>query len=81
MKRAKRNIDSATLESSRALWGFKLLDYSKTAIAKFLFAHVPGAQIARGAIFKSLKDVVAISAMPEKPSWATPRGSVAKSYN
>jgi len=81
MKRAKRNIDSATLGEFEGVVGFKLLDYSKTAIAQFLFANVPGAQVARGSMFKTLKDVVAISAMPEEPSWATPGGSVAESYN
>jgi len=46
------------------MWGFEHLDYSKTAIAQFLFADESEAQIARGAMFKALKDVVAISVMP-----------------
>jgi len=50
------------------MWGFELLDYSKTAIAQFLFADEVGAQVARGAMFKSLKDVVAISVVSEELS-------------
>jgi hypothetical protein len=39
----------------------RLLDTSKTVIAQFLFADGQGAEVALGAMFKTLKDVVAIS--------------------
>ena len=50
------------------MWGFELFDYCKAALAHFLFADEVGAQVARGAMFKTLKDVVAVSVMPEQPS-------------
>jgi len=50
------------------MWGFELFDYGKTTIAQFLFEDELAAQVARGAMFKILEDVVAISVVSEESS-------------
>lgn len=50
------------------MWGFEFFDYGKAAIAQFLFEDELGVQVARGAMFKTLKDVVAISVVSEESS-------------